>query len=151
MVVLFVMMVVLFVMIMLADMKMVIVILIFVMVESCLIDMQMGVIERFFEGDFCAFNSTVSVLVLWEHIFHNPAAANKIVIRWNVFCAIVRVDGDRLADDRIKTGQVLKQSVLMEVLGVLLDTHDIKPASPLVLVRQRVAVLIDGDQWVEFC
>ena len=145
------MMVVLFVMIMLADMKMVIVILIFVMVESCLIDMQMGVIERFFEGDFCAFNSTVSVLVLWEHIFHNPAAANKIVIRWNVFCAIVRVDGDRLADDRIKTGQVLKQSVLMEVLGVLLDTHDIKPASPLVLVRQRVAVLIDGDQWVEFC
>ena len=151
MVVLFVMMVVLFVMIMLADMKMVIVILIFVMVESCLIDMQMGVIERFFEGDFCAFNSTVSVLVLWELIFDNPAATNKIVIRWNVFCAIVRVDGDRLADDRIKTGQVLEQSVLMEVLGVLLDTHNIKPASPLVLVRQRVAVLIDGDQWVEFC
>ena len=151
MVVLFVMMVVRFVMIMLADMKMVIVILIFVMVESCLIDMQMGVIERFFEGDFCAFNSTVSVLVLWELIFDNPAATNKIVIRWNVFCAIVRVDGDRLADDRIKTGQVLEQSVLMEVLGVLLDAHDIKPASPLVLVRQRVAVLIDGDQWVEFC
>ena len=126
--------------------------LMFVMVVmSCLIDMQMRVIERLFEGDFCAFYSTVSEFVLWELIGHNPAAANQIVVRWNVFRTIVCIDCERLADDSIKTDQVLQEIVLVEVLWGLLNFHDINPASPLVLVRQRVAVLIDGNQWVELC